>query len=73
MAEKFEKTEKKVTIRLPLTPHEKDDVYVSVNNYDCIIKRGVEVEVPESVVEVLRHKEDMVMASINFIEAAQSK
>ena len=45
---------KKVKILIPKTQHEKSDVYVAVNDYDCLIKRGVVVEVPEFVVNVLR-------------------
>ena len=33
--------EKMVSIRLPLTRTEKDDVFVSVNNRTWLIKRGV--------------------------------
>jgi hypothetical protein len=53
-------TVKKVKIRLPLTRTEKNDVYVSVNGKSYLIKRGVDVEVPESVAKVLRHKEEML-------------
>ena len=33
---------------------------VSVNDYTCIVKRGVEVEVPDFVAEVLQHREEML-------------
>ena len=64
--------EKMVTIRLPLTRTEKDDVPVGVNGRTWLIKRGVDVEVPECVAEVLRHKEEMLEKAIEF-EAAASK
>lgn len=44
---------KKVKIRIPLERGNTDDVYVSVNDYSCVIQRGKEVEVPDFVVEVL--------------------
>ena len=59
-------TEKKVKIKLPLTRAEKDDVYVAVNGHPYLIKRGEEVEVPESVAEVLRNKEKMIDEALAF-------
>ncbi len=35
----------------------KDDVFVAVNGRDFQIVRGVEVEVPDYVAEVLKHSE----------------
>lgn len=55
-----EKTEKTVKIRIPRTKKDQEDVFVSVNNYTCIIKRGEEVEVPDYVAEVLQHQEEML-------------
>ena len=49
-----------VKIRLPKLKADQEDVFVSVNDYTCIIKRGVEVEVPLFVAEVLRHREEML-------------
>ncbi len=56
MAEK----QKTVRIRIPRLSPKQEDVFVSVNDYTCIVKRGVEVEVPEFVAEVLRHQEEML-------------
>lgn len=58
MAEK----EKLVTINIPLgrTKQEKADVFVGVNGRKWLIKRGCDVQVPPSVAEVLRHKEEMM-------------
>ena len=55
-------TEKRntVRIRIPRLSPKQEDVFVSVNDYTCIVKRGVEVEVPEYVGEVLRHQEEML-------------
>ena len=55
-----EKTEKTVKIRIPRTKKDQEDVFVSANNYTCIIKRGDEVEVPDYVAEVLQHQEEML-------------
>ena len=52
-------TEKLVKIKLPRVKGE-DSVFVSVNERTWLIKRGVEVEVPECVEEVLRHQEEML-------------
>lgn len=71
-APKKEKKEKKVTIRLPLTRTEKDDVFVGVNGKTWLIKRGEEVEVPISVAEVLRNKERMLSEAMAF-EAQAAK
>ena len=64
--------EKTVKIRLPKTRGEQEDVFVSVNNRTFLIQRGVEVEVPESVAEVLRHQEEMLEKIMEF-ETANKK
>ena len=65
--------EKTVTIRLPLTRAEKDDVPVGVNGRTWLIKRGVDVEVPECVAEVLRNREEMLEKAMAYEEAAAAK
>jgi len=65
--------EKMVKIRLQLTKYEKEDVFVRVNQRTWLIKRGVEVEVPECVVEVLNHAEEQKLAGIEFQEKAQKR
>ena len=55
MAEK-----KMVKVRLPKVRADQEDVFVSVNDYTCIVKRGVEVEVPACVAEVLQHQDEML-------------
>lgn len=62
-------TEKTVKIRLPRTKAEDGDVFVSVNDRNWLIQRGVEVEVPECVAEVLRHQEDALEEAYLFCEA----
>ena len=60
MSETKKNEVKKVKIKLPKIRGESEDVFVSVNNYSCIIKRGEEVEVPLFVKEVLDHQEKML-------------
>lgn len=70
MAEAKEKT---VKIRIPRTKADQEDVPVWVNERSWIIKRGVEVEVPECVAEVLRHQEEALEEIMLFQESAQNK
>ena len=63
---------KMVKIRIPRTKADQEDVFVSVNLNTYLIKRGVEVEVPESVAEVLRHQEEM-LEEIMLFEAKVQK
>lgn len=57
---------KKVKIKLPLTRTEKDDVFVGLNGKTYLIKRGVEVEVPEGVAEILTRKEKMLALAMEY-------
>jgi hypothetical protein len=66
MSETKKNEVKKIKIKLPKIKGEPDDVFVSVNNYTCIIKRGEEVEVPVFVKEVLDHQEKMLEAIEQF-------
>ena len=61
-----ENAPKKVKIKLPLTRTEKDDEYVCLNGKSYLIKRGVEVEVPAGVAEILRHSEQMDAIAMEF-------
>ena len=60
---------KKVKIRIPRTKADQEDVFVSVNMETFIIKRGVEVEVPDYVAEVLQHQEEQLENIMLFNEA----
>lgn len=60
---------KTVRIRIPRTRKDQEDVFVSVNDYTCIVKRGVEAEVPDFVAEVLQHQEEMLENIMLFEEA----
>lgn len=72
MAENTSNKPKKVKIRLPLSRTEKDDVYVAVNGKSYLIKRGVDVEVPACVAEVLRHSEEMEAKAMAYEADASS-
>ena len=73
MAETVKKTEapkeKMVKIRIPRTSAKQEDIPVWVNERSWMIQRGVEVEVPECVAEVLRHQEEMLESIMMFEEA----
>jgi hypothetical protein len=66
-------TKKMVKIRIPRTKADQEDVFVSVNMETYLIKRGVEVEVPDYVAEVLQHQEEMLENIMLFNEAKASK
>lgn len=57
---------KMVKIRIPRTKKDQEDVFVSVNLETFLIKRGVEVEVPDYVAEVLQHQEAMLEKIMEF-------
>lgn len=61
--------EKKVKIRLPKERRDQEDVFVSVNERTWLIRRGVEVEVPLCVAEVLRSREMMLETIMAFEDA----
>jgi hypothetical protein len=62
-------TKKMVKIKIPRTKKDQEDVFVSVNMETFLIKRGVEVEVPDYVAEVLTHQEEMLETIMLFNEA----
>lgn len=66
-----EKTEKLVTIRLPLTKEDTRPVYVRVNGRKWGIPRGKKVQVPECVAEVLDHAEAQMLEAIRYSEKMQ--
>jgi hypothetical protein len=61
-------TRKMVKIRIPRTKADQEDVFVSVNMETFIVKRGVEVEVPDYVAEVIRHQEEALEEIMRFNE-----
>ena len=67
-----ETKEKMVKIRLPKTRADEPDERVWVNHRSWQIQRGVEVEVPECVAEVLRNKELALEHIMQFKEEKTS-
>ena len=64
--------QKKVTIRLPLTRTEKEDVFVGINGKTYLIRRGEEIAVPANVAAVLQRREKALAAALEFeAQAAQ--
>lgn len=57
---------KQIKIKLPLTRTEKDDVYVGLNGRSWLIRRGVEVAVPEGVARILERRERMLSQAMEF-------
>ena len=64
---------KMVKIKIPRTRADEEDVFVSVNMETFLIKRGVEVEVPDYVAEVLQHQEETLEKIMLFNDAKESK
>ena len=60
---------KMVKIKLPRTSAKQEDLFVSVNMETFIVKRGVEVEVPDYVAEVIQHQEEQLEKIMLFNEA----
>ena len=58
--------EKTVTIKLPLTRSEKEDVFVGINGRSWLLQRGMEVEVPWNVMKVLQRQEKMLALALEF-------
>ena len=50
----------------------KAPVFVGVNGETYLIQRGVDVEVPKAVAEVLRHSEEMDNAAVARIAEAEA-
>lgn len=54
---------KMVTVRFPMGKNDKDDIYVAVNGRSFLIKRGVEVTIPEYVLKILENQEKDIAES----------
>lgn len=70
-AKKNTNGEKLVRICLPKERRDQEDVFVGVNERTWLIRRGVEVEVPECVAEVLENREMMLETIMEFESAAR--
>lgn len=62
-----------VVIRLFKDSHRySEPVFVGVNGETYLVQRGVPVEVPKAVAEVLQHSEEMENAAMEKITAAEA-
>lgn len=69
-----ETTEKMVKIRLFKDDNEyRDDLIASVNGRTFTIKRGVDVEVPECIAEVIQHSDEQRMAAMETMHELQER
>ena len=62
-----------VTINIPITRSEKEDVWVAVNGKSMQIKRGVDVEVPRCIAKALEHSQNMLIEAMEYEAAVQGK
>lgn len=72
--ESYDPMKRKVRIRLFKDNGQyKDDLFVSVNGKTFQIQRGIEVEVPEAVAEVIRRSEESDMNTSMIICRAETE
>ena len=62
-----------VTINIPITRTEKEDVWVAVNGKSMQIKRGIDVEVPLCIAKALEHSQNMLIEAMEYEAAAMGK
>lgn len=64
------KKSKRVTVKLPRLQGQNaiQEEFFSVNGKNYRIKRGVEVEIPEEVAEVIRNNEKAEEYAMNYVE-----
>ncbi len=72
-AKRTENGEKYVKIRLPKERRDQEDLFVGVNERTWLIRRGVEVEVPACVAEVLQNRERMLETIMAFEDAQRTR
>lgn len=65
-----EASEKLVTVFIPMTKDDTENVYISVNNRDWSVPRGKEVKLPACAAEVLRRSQEAEMKA--FKKAAKN-
>lgn len=66
---------KKILVKLPLNrgQNANQDEFFSVNGKNYIIKRGVEVEIPEEVAEVIRNSEKAEEYALHYVNNLTEK
>ena len=66
---------KRVTVKLPKLPGQNanQEEFFSVNGKNYIIKRGIEIEIPEEVAEVIRNAEKAEEYAMNYVDGLASK
>lgn len=67
------KEEKTVVIKIPIERDNKGDKVVWVNDRRFLIKRGIPVEVPVEVAEILDHEEEMLQQRYEFESKMQTE
>ena len=67
------KTEKMVKIRLPRVRGESDTMYWAINERDWLIKRGEDVEVPESLANLIYRQEEAKEEAYKRREAIKNR
>lgn len=69
------KSESKVQVKLPRNAGQNadQDEFYSVNFKNYMIKRGVMVEIPEELAEVIRNQEKDEEYAMNYIDAKAQK
>ena len=58
--------EKLVSLRLPKSRNEQEDVFVSVNARTWLIRRGETVQVPQCVAKLLQNRELALDAALAY-------
>lgn len=65
--------ERRVKVMLPIINENDMTQYVAVNGRSFLIRRGEEVEVPESVAEVLKNSENQKREALRYQQEAIRK
>ena len=71
MANTNSEPEKKVKIKLPIIPGmaKQEALFVGCNTRTWVIPRGIEMEGPECVVEIIEHSEEAQLEAMRYQEA----
>lgn len=72
-AEVAEEPIRMVTVKIPRLKKDQEDAFVRVNRRTYLIKRGVNVEVPWFVAEVLQHQEQMLEIIMEYDDQHRNK